>query len=530
MGIRDFFNNLFTSQPQPKAGYTPRRYRDKDYTSRYHNGLKYGPVNYREHVEVDTSINRVRSRQVYRESTIARGIVKKFNKNVINTGLTWESSPIWDLITDAPRDEESRYAWTQKAENLFTLYAKSTEPDLKQQLTLSQLQRLFYNTRMIDGEFFTVLRYLNSPSRVSPVACQVINNDQIQTPYDAQITEAVKKRGGEIKDGIELDSMGVPVAIYVQEDFSKKAVRIPYYGAKSKRRFVIHSSNIERLGQVRGFPELSALIYELSKLTDFDIAELEATVASALWIASIEATEKAAPGKAPMIKPNVSNTDDTLNDDGPSGGVETVEMGRTALIMNNLAPGYSFKSFKSDRPNQNYTAFVEAFETRICGALGMPRSVFAEKFEASYSAARAEILFFWNEVTVRRDDFVSSFLEPLKEAVISEWVKSGVIQAPGYDVPIIKKAWLYGSWNGISRPVVDPVKEVKAVELREKLGHTTKEREAKAYNGSDYRENVKRLKTENELIADANKPLDPEQYAEPEEQQNNTGGVDREND
>jgi len=49
-----------------------------------------------------------------------------------------------------------------------------------------------------------------------------------------------------------------------------------------------------------------------------------------------------------------------------------------------------------------------------------------------------------------------------------------------------------------------------------RLGHTTGEREAKAYNGSDYRDNVERLITENEMLAEANEPLDPELSEEPQ--------------
>ena len=39
------------------------------------------------------------------------------------------------------------------------------------------------------------------------------------------------------------------------------------------------------------------------------------------------------------------------------------------------------------------------------------------------------------------------------------------------------------------------------------LGDTTGEREAKMYNGSDWRENVERLQDENSLLANANEPL-----------------------
>ena len=152
----------------------------------------------------------------------------------------------------------------------------------------------------------------------------------------------------------------------------------------------------------------------------------------------------------------------------------------------------------------------------------MPLSVFKQKFQASYSAARAEILFFWNEVITRRSDFIDGFLSDFQRIVFTEWEKSGDVELPGFNIPLIKKAWLNGYWTGISRPVVDPVKEVKAVAQRTELGHTTGEREAKAYNGSDFRENIERLKTENELRADANSSLNPATAEE-----DNPGNADR---
>jgi capsid protein len=157
------------------------------------------------------------------------------------------------------------------------------------------------------------------------------------------------------------------------------------------------------------------------------------------------------------------------------------------------------------------------FESRIANSLGMPLSVYRQKFDSSYSAARAEILQWWQNVNRRRDDFIAGFLRPCYEAWFTESVRRGDIAAPGYlSSTRIRRAWLAGSWNGISRPNVDPLKEVNAVEKRLRLGHTTGEREAKAYNGSDYRDNVERLITENEMLAEANEPLDPELSEEPQ--------------
>ena len=343
----------------------------------------------------------------------------------------------------------------------------------------------------------------------------------MQQPYDAATTQAVKARGATVKEGIEYDNTGKMIAIYVKddlEDYSAKAKRIAVFGPKSGRRFVIHDANFETAEQYRGFPELAAFIYELDRLTEYDINELEATVTGAMFFAAIE-TEKGASAKGPIIKTATGNTSSSAD---VAGGIKNVNVNNKSLLIQNLAPGQKLKGFAPNRPNSNFAAFEEVFENRISASMGMPLSVFRQKFQASYSAARAEILFFWNNIYKRRDDFTAGFLNPFYEAWFTEHVNQGNFQAPGFrTIPIAKRAWLYGSWNGISRPVVDPVKEVKAVKDRELLGHTTGEREAKAYNGSDFRENVKRLKTENELLAESNKVLDPVQFTEPETIVNN---------
>ncbi len=478
---------------------------------------KYGNIKYHDSGYTDYAQQRENARGIYYDSLIARGIVNRLIDNVINTGLTWESSPLWSMIPEwKKKSEEEKYIWTEQVENYFTLYAESKEADIKGRLTFKQIQRLLYLLRVKEGEYFCVLRYLNSTKRTSPVAIQILNNDQIQQPTDAKTLQDIKARGATVNEGVEYDSTGKMIAIHVVEDlesFRGKNKRIPVFGPRSGRRFIIHDANFETAEQYRGFPELAAFIYELDRLTEYDINELEATVTGAMFFAAIE-TERGAQSKGPIIKVADSSSQQANTD--ANSGVKEVNIKNKALLIQNLAPGQKLKGFQPNRPNSNFAAFEEVFENRIAGSLGMPLSVFRQKFQTSYSAARAEILFFWNSIFRRRDDFISGFLNPFYEAWFTEHVNAGNIEAPGFkQLPVVQRAWLYGTWNGISRPVVDPVKEVNAVEKRQRLGHTTGEREAKAYNGSDFRENIKRLKTENELLAETNKVLDPAQYIDP---------------
>ncbi len=509
MSIRDWFRPK-TIEKIIHVHDADRQARTVDYTP---GKTKYGNIQYRQTGEADYDQLRENGRGVYNDSLIARGIVSRLIDNVINKGLTLESSPLWRQIPEVKDwDEERQQEWTSDIEDRFKLYATSKESDHRGRMTLNQLQRLAYKLFIVEGECFAIFRYLNSPDRTSTLAIQFLNNDQIQTPLGTA-AEAAEARGGKIVDGIEYDASGKMLAIWTREDledWSKEPVRVPVWGPKEKRRFVVHFGNFEAAAGTRGFPELAAFVYELDRLTEFDIAELEATLASAIWMGVVE-TAAGSVGRANILEAGGGNKIDN-DGNGPKEGVDLVEIGGKALLMNNLAPGQTFKGFQSNRPNSNFAAFEEVFESRMAGALGMPLSVYRLKFQASYSAARAEILFFWNAITRRRDDFVAGFLSPVYEAWLSEQIRSREIDAPGFNArKLARLAWLYGSWNGISRPVVDPVKEAKAVGMRIKMGHSTGEREAKAYNGSDFSENVRRLRIENEDLAWTAEPLEDDE-------------------
>ncbi len=450
--------------------------------------------------------NRRRANYVYQKSLIGKNLIRRSNDNVINTGLTWESSPIWDLIKDAPKEKEDQYKYTKRAENYWKLYSNSKECDAQGVKTGSQIQRMVERMANKEGEFYVIYRYLNNPKRISPVALQIINNEQVVNPTDRKNIEAIKKRGGTVKHGLEFDSQGLEVAIHVYQP-SGHTTRIPFFAKKSGRRFVTHYVRAEDPSQFRGLPELTDLDYEIDKLAEYYDAELEATVESARFLGAIESDVGAAPPK-----PKWSINDIKKEEESDSATENYVDQRGKAILLNDLGDGRKLKMYQPTRPNQNFEKYIDSEETRIGGTQGMPLSVYKQLFQGSYSSARAEILFYWNSVLVRRDD-ISGFLNEWIEVVISEWVRAGVLSAPGFDSPIMRKAWLNGTWTGISRPVVDPVKEAKAVEIRTKLGHTTGEKEAKAHNGSDYQENVERLKTENQTLAEANEPLDPSHYA-----------------
>jgi capsid protein len=96
------------------------------------------------------------------------------------------------------------------------------------------------------------------------------------------------------------------------------------------------------------------------------------------------------------------------------------------------------------------------------------------------------------------------FLNPIYAAWFAEEVAAGSISAPGFgETPTLSRAWLNSDWLGSSKPSIDPQKEANAADVRIAAGLTTRTREAKIYNGSEFTDNVGRLKIENAALKDA---------------------------
>ena len=91
-----------------------------------------------------------------------------------------------------------------------------------------------------------------------------------------------------------------------------------------------------------------------------------------------------------------------------------------------------------------------------------------------------------------------------------EEIAASRIKAPGWESVVMRRAWLNCTWIGINMPSIDPLKEAKKATERIAQCLTTREWESKKYNGSEFTENIERLKDENAAVADAKKSLGPE--------------------
>lgn len=460
---------------------------------------------------------RDRSRRAYLESPQARALVSRLVDFTIGTGLSYESTPLWELI-DGPGEpsgaaQKKRYRTKRDLDVRFAVWAGSHEPDAADAQTLYELQKAEFTDRLVDGETFTVLRYSDDPMRMNPVSIQRYRPEQVCSPTDAVNLAAAKAAGNTICEGIEIDAAGREIAVWIKPDdptnmlggyVATQAVRFPIRSA-SGRRFVIHAKLPGPPGQVRGVSILAPYLHEFKKLDDARLAELEAMVINGLFAIWVKPGDNAPNTNAiDQLKKQAQKAGDT--DTRQSGS--NVITGRPGIADVRLKAQESIESFDTKRPNLNVNEFSRGIAKGIFSAESVSTEMAEIEYNTAYSAARAAILTTWTKIEIYRDMTASGWLGYILEAWFVQEIAASRIKAKGFgDSPLIRRAWLACMWTGSSMPSIDPQKEAEAVQLRLEMGHTTGQREAMKYNNSDFEENVRVQKGENERLAEARAPL-----------------------
>ena len=399
--------------------------------------------------DLDHDALRVRSRAAYWDSTEARSLLQRLVSNVINTGLTLECSPLWELLGSSMSDDEKR-AFCRATEQRFWAWASSHEPDSAGRRNLAEMQEFTFANELRDGEGLCILRYSSSSSRISPLSIQVLDVEQIDQRYTsfigpdrAGLTVEASKRGNILRDGLELTPGGELVAVYLKDPDTRETTRVPVSGP-SGRRFVLMPSILDLPGQVRGTGPLGPVIHELQKLTDYTLYEIESALVNAIIAAyivpSADADTRSDVGK---ILGGVSTRGGSTTASTSTEEQKEVRVTKPGLFIGNLKKGEDVKSFDTKRPNVNFDPFRSAIIKSVSASLNIPVEVLEMKFSSNYSASRASLIMFWQSVEKWRAHFVSQLLQPMYEAWFDEEVRVARIVVP--DTPLLPLSAAHGS-------------------------------------------------------------------------------------
>lgn len=439
------------------------------------------------------------------ESPAAQAMIGRFVDMVIGPRLDLQASPLWDLIPGSPTAPEERQKLLKLIEARYKLYSSKKTVSYDAENNNYKLSRQLFEELIIDGEYFVILRY-SATRKKNPLTLQQIKPDHVQR-VDSKVAI-----GNTEVDGIERDARGRAVAYHIIMDPAKsKSVRVPRFGTRSGRTFVIHN----KIGRGRrGVGLLAGIITELTKLADYQALEIQAAVINALFALSIE-TAIGGENKTIVTKRGINGIDDQPAADAVnavSGANFTADLNKTAfnnggIIVQNMGEGQTLKSHDTKRPTANFEEFFNAVKRNLFSAKGMSIAVADYKFDGSYSAARGELLVFWTRVMTLRFDHMTDYESVIYQMWLWGEVDRGKISLPGWEDDEIREAWSNAHWSGPQRPDIDPLRSFKAAEGEVKEGFKTRQMTTSERGGGDYDENAQRLISENEQIAVANKPV-----------------------
>lgn len=420
---------------------------------------------------------RNRSRDCYRNDPTARASVDTSARKTVGSGLTPRSNIDREFLgLEAERADR----WEADYERDWSLHADSRRIDATGKSNFYGLTYLTYLTWAQSGEVFVLLGVDDDD-----ITLRLIEPDRVSTPPH-------RSEGPRLRNGIELDRRGRPVAIWVRSahpgdafDFAGQYRwdRVPMYGPRTGRLNVLHLYKQDRPGQHRGIPFLTPVIEHLRVLSGYGRAELQGALVSSMFTAFLR-----------------------MQDMGPLHGAGHQKAEEAYLewagrlgpgMVGKLPPGADLVFANPQRPNSNYDKFVDSITRGIGAALGIPAEILLKKISSNYTAYRGAVLEAWEFFYAEQTWMIDNFCKPVWAARMDLRVAAGKVTAPGYFQDSgIRHAYLRSQWNGPTMAMVDPVKETQAYVLQAQNGLTTWTYATRALNGSDYTANLRQLERE----------------------------------
>lgn len=448
---------------------------------------------------------RARSAQLFNENLYARGLIRRLVTNEIGPGLFPEAIPDESILGVA---EDSLIDWTENVENRYGIWAKNPDVcDYKKCRTFGALQRVARLEALVCGDILVVNRF-SSATKLPTV--QLINGANVQTPIG---TDLKLRNGHTINHGVELDKLGRVAAHWVkQKDMTFK--RLPAFGEKSGRRlsWLLYGTD-KRLDDVRGQPLLSIVLQSLKEIDRYrDSAQRKAVVNSILAMFIKKTDDK--PGTLPATGGAVRRDAVTVSDSDGSTRNYNIANHIPGVVMEELQTGEEPVGFHSQGTDINFSLFEESIIQAVAWANEVPPEILRLAFSNNYSASQAAI----NEFKIYLNKIWTEFGETFCTPIYIEWLISETLLQK-IIAPSLLEAWrrpnqydIFGAWTGVEwygsiKPSTDMLKQAKGSELLVANGWSTNAREARVTTGTKFSKNVKRLKSENELLAEALEPI-----------------------
>lgn len=414
-----------------------------------------------------------RSRDLYRNAPYARGAININTNNVIGSGLRMQSQIDGEYLG---LSDEEKSAWERNTEREYKNFSESRMVDACGIQNIYGLEELAFKSVLLSGEVLALFPFKKRTGRKYDLTVQLIEGDWLGSYFDFGVQK-------NIIAGVEIDGYGEPIAYHIQKKqpgiFVPKTetVRVNRFGKKTGRTNIVHLYMLDRPSQKRGIPYLAPVIELFKQLTRYQESEIMASVLQSMLTAFVTSDI----GDKNLNLPG--------SEEASRQGDDEVALGSGSMFA--LNPGERIEVVKGERANAQFGAFIDSFISSAGSGLSIPHEVLSQKFQSSYSAARASLLQAWSFFRVRRSWFIDSFCRPFYHEFLDEAIMKGYIKAPGYfQSKDIQAAYRKSQWIGQGMGQIDPVKDTNGAILRMANGLSTGANEAATMNGTDYEMNI----------------------------------------
>jgi len=444
------------------------------------------------------------------KTDIIKIITGKYFKAVIGSGLKLQSEPVQEVLKINGIDIDLT-DFKKKIESCFNLYANSYYSDYRRMQTLHENANDSFSDSFLGGDNLFILR-----ADDKGVNIQVIDGEQIQQPDETHDVLKQKKKGNIVVDGVEIDKKGTHIAYYViirkmdsetsDFDINFKRVDCKDNQGRTVSRLVYGSKH--RINDVRGISRISSILEKVNKLDRYTEATVSKMEESANVVLSIEHDQNSTgenpltPGTA-RVKPNNKSIDNLYEQ-----GQKTAAMieQSTSKKTYNMPNGAKLKGFESGSDSSEYETFSKTVFMYLCASVEIPVEVALQMYNSNYSASRAAINAWEHIAEIVRKKFSKDFYQPFYNMYLEYMILSGKIDAPGYidalenDDFMVIEAYCNARWVGPKTPHIDPLKEVKAVELMLSLRLISREQAAEMLNLGNWEDSYDKFVEEGRII------------------------------
>lgn len=480
----------------------------------------WNPGAYSADTDIIPKLNGMRagSRDMFMNTPIARGAIKRTQINAVGSGLFLQSRVDRKFLG---LSDDVADAWELNTEREFHSWASSPECDAARTQNFYDLTSLAFASVLLSGDVFAAFPFIPRPGQNYDLRIKLVESDYVSNPNMVMDTPA-------LAGGIEVDDHGAPIKYYFRKPSSMYAVDlgpqandlwepVNAYNSSGMRQ-VLHLFEKERPGQRRGVPFLTPVTEILKQISRYSKAEIDAAIINSfftVFVKHLSSEGKLESGYIPPtqgVVPGGPNTK-VVSESDPADDV-LYEIGSGNVV--DMMKDEEIQIADPKHPKGNFDKFFLAVIKQIGCGLNIPFEVLILHFSSSYSAARASLNEAWKFFLTKRIFMSRYFCQPTYEWFMTEAILKGRISAPGFfSDPAIKAAWLNSAWVGPGRGMIEPKREIEASEMAIKARLSTYEDEYIKLNGGNWSGAMDRLSREKKYLSD--KDLNSEALETPDE-------------